>query len=82
MVQASEFDQLVAQFYKSASGVQPWGVALEYLRAMMGARVVNLYGLIKSSKSVALSFEVGDIAPQAALDFFAAITTSNPGRCC
>ncbi len=63
------FDELIAHIYKSASGGQSWGVALEYLRTMLGAQVVNLYGLVKSSNSVALSFEVGDISPQAALDF-------------
>ncbi len=63
------FDQLIAHFYKSASGGQPWGVALECLRSLMGAQVVTFHGLIKSSMTVAFSFEVGDMPPQAALDF-------------
>ncbi|MBT9609564.1 MAG: helix-turn-helix transcriptional regulator [Aquabacterium commune] len=69
MANNTTFDQLIAHFYKSATGEQPWGVALECLRVAMGAQMVNLYGLVKSSRSVELSFEVGDIAPQAALDF-------------
>jgi DNA-binding CsgD family transcriptional regulator len=69
VVQVSEFDQLVAHFYKSATGQQPWGVALESMRLVLGARVITLHGLLKSNGAVAFSFEVGDMPPQAALDF-------------
>jgi len=55
---ASEFDSLVAHFYKSASGGQS-----------LCAQVITLHGLLKSSMTVAFSFEVGDMPPQAALDF-------------
>jgi DNA-binding CsgD family transcriptional regulator len=63
------FDQIVADFYKSAAGEQPWGVGLERVRQIMRAQVVNLYGMVKATRSVALSFEVGEASPQAALDF-------------
>jgi DNA-binding CsgD family transcriptional regulator len=36
---------------------------------MLGAQVVTCHGLIKSSMTVAFSFEVGNMPPQAALDF-------------
>lgn len=64
-----KFDQIVADFYKSAAGEQPWGIGLEQVRQVMRAQVVNLYGMVKATRSVALSFEVGDASPQAALDF-------------
>jgi DNA-binding CsgD family transcriptional regulator len=69
MVKDISFDELIAHFYKSASGGQPWGVALECLRSLMSAQVVTFHGLIKSSMTVAFSFEVGNMPPQAALDF-------------
>ncbi|HEX5310551.1 helix-turn-helix transcriptional regulator [Aquabacterium sp.] len=62
-------DDVIVQFYRSASGEQPWGVALEHLRLLLDARVVTLHGLSKTSRTVAFSFEVGDMSPQAALDF-------------
>jgi DNA-binding CsgD family transcriptional regulator len=63
------FDQLIAHFYQSATGKQSWGVALECLRGMLNAQVITFHGLIKTSGTVAFSFEVGQMPPQAALDF-------------
>lgn len=64
-----EADELIAQFHMAASGALPWGVPLEALRVMTSAKLVTLHGLLKSSQSVAFSFEVGDLPAQAALDF-------------
>jgi DNA-binding CsgD family transcriptional regulator/PAS domain-containing protein len=66
---AQTVDEIVAVFYQSALGTRPWGDALETLRKRFQARLVNLYGLAKSTMSVALSFEVGDVPAQSALDF-------------
>jgi DNA-binding CsgD family transcriptional regulator/PAS domain-containing protein len=65
----AEFDGVVVDFYKAAVGDQPWGHGLEKVRQAMGAQVVNLYGAVKQTKSVAFSFEVGHAQPEAALDF-------------
>lgn len=62
-------DELIAQFHTAALGALPWGVAVESLRVMTGAKLVTLHGMLKSSQSVAFSFEVGDLPAQAALDF-------------
>jgi DNA-binding CsgD family transcriptional regulator len=64
-----EFDDVVVDFYKAAMGDQPWGLGLEKVRQAMNAQVVNLYGAVKQTRSVAFSFEVGQAQPEAALDF-------------
>jgi DNA-binding CsgD family transcriptional regulator/PAS domain-containing protein len=66
---AQTVDDIVATFYQSALGTRPWGDALEALRKRFQARLVNLYGLARSSMSVALSFEVGDVPAHSALEF-------------
>lgn len=64
-----EFDDVVVDFYKAAMGEQAWGLGLEKVRQAMNAQVVNLYGAVKQTRSVAFSFEVGQAQPEAALDF-------------
>jgi DNA-binding CsgD family transcriptional regulator/PAS domain-containing protein len=65
----AEFDDVVVDFYKAAMGEQPWGHGLEKVRLALKAQVVNLYGVVKQTRSVAFSFEVGEARPEAALDF-------------
>jgi len=64
-----DFDEVVVDFYKAAMGEQPWGLGLEKVRQALGAQVVNLYGAVKQTRSVAFSFEVGHAKAEAALDF-------------
>ncbi len=63
------FDLTVADLYKAGAGDQPWGLALERMRGLFQAQVVNLFSFSKASQSIAFSFEVGDARPEAALDF-------------
>jgi DNA-binding CsgD family transcriptional regulator/PAS domain-containing protein len=65
----SAFDLTVADLYKAGAGDHPWGVALERMRGLFQAQVVNLYSFSKASQSIAFSFEVGEARPEAALDF-------------
>ena len=63
------FDDVVASFYRAASGQLAWGEALKSFQHIIDAWLVQVQGIDFSQVAVTFSYEVGPCPPEAVLDY-------------
>lgn len=69
MQEDSNFDEIVASFYRAACGTSSWVEAIRPVQQVLSAIVVQLYAVDVSQGSVVFSYEAGPASPQAILDY-------------
>ena len=62
-------DDVVASFYRAASGQLAWGEALKSFQQLIDAWLVQVQGIDFSQVAVTFSYEVGPCPPEAVLDY-------------
>lgn len=69
MISESHYDDVVAGFYRAASGSIGWVEALTAFQRALSARAVILFALDALQKCIVFSHEATDYPPEASLDY-------------